>query len=220
MGLQKVAFNFMVERGGKLAKSLLCTKPQKAVTNINGLRYSKILEMDTIQFTDKRVASYIPIETFYSKNLKRLSKLFPSFKTIDIISKKSYLATNGFPKLKYRTVKQFLEENPNINLEDFCRYANSINYENLQKIVPEFKNYTPLQKLHFANHHYPQRKLNFCIEDLQFKHNLTQYLKENYTNAYDMLKIYSAYPTIKREVGSLPSDWSRLIRDTQSNAEN
>ena len=29
MGLQKVAFNFMVERGGKLAKSLLCSKPVK-----------------------------------------------------------------------------------------------------------------------------------------------------------------------------------------------
>ena len=29
MGLEKVAFNFMVERGGKLAKSLLCSKPVK-----------------------------------------------------------------------------------------------------------------------------------------------------------------------------------------------
>ena len=29
MGLQKVAFNFIVERGGKLAKSLLCSKPVK-----------------------------------------------------------------------------------------------------------------------------------------------------------------------------------------------
>ena len=29
MGLQKVAFNFMVEQGGKLAKSLLCQKPVK-----------------------------------------------------------------------------------------------------------------------------------------------------------------------------------------------
>lgn len=42
MGLQKVALNFMVERGGKLAKSLLCTKPQKAVTNIKGLKYAPI----------------------------------------------------------------------------------------------------------------------------------------------------------------------------------
>ena len=36
MGLQKVAFNFMVERGGKLAKSLLCTKSQKTVTKTIG----------------------------------------------------------------------------------------------------------------------------------------------------------------------------------------
>ena len=42
MGLQKVAFNFIAEQGGKLVKSLLCTKPQKAVTNIKGLVYKPL----------------------------------------------------------------------------------------------------------------------------------------------------------------------------------
>lgn len=40
MGLQKVAFNFIVVRGGKFAKSLLCTKPQKAATKTTGLKYA------------------------------------------------------------------------------------------------------------------------------------------------------------------------------------
>lgn len=48
MGLQKIAFNFMVERGGKLAKSLLCTKPQK-ITNTIGLKY-KPLKTDAVNF--------------------------------------------------------------------------------------------------------------------------------------------------------------------------
>ena len=48
MGLQKVALNFMVERGGKLAKSLLCTKPQK-ITNTIGLKYAP-LKADVVEF--------------------------------------------------------------------------------------------------------------------------------------------------------------------------
>ena len=42
MGLAKIALNFMVERGGKLAKSLLCTKPPKMPINIKGLKYTPI----------------------------------------------------------------------------------------------------------------------------------------------------------------------------------
>lgn len=55
MGLQKVAFNFMVERGGKLAKSLLCTKPQKAVTSIQGLKY-KPLYCNVTDFSNITIA--------------------------------------------------------------------------------------------------------------------------------------------------------------------
>lgn len=51
MGLQKVAFNFMVERGGKLAKSWLCSKPQKAVTSFKGLKYTP-LKTDIVQFSE------------------------------------------------------------------------------------------------------------------------------------------------------------------------
>ncbi len=52
MGLEKVTFNFMVERGGKLAKCLLCSKPQ--VTSIKGLKY-KPLATDTVQFAKKEI---------------------------------------------------------------------------------------------------------------------------------------------------------------------
>ena len=56
MGLQKVAFNFMVERGGKLAKSLLCSKPQKAITNIKELKYNHLVT-DTVQIAKKEVTA-------------------------------------------------------------------------------------------------------------------------------------------------------------------
>lgn len=43
MGIQKLAFNFMVERGGKLAKSLLCSKP-KPILNFENIRYKPLFE--------------------------------------------------------------------------------------------------------------------------------------------------------------------------------
>lgn len=49
MGLQKVAFNFMVERGGKLAKSWLCSKPQQLQV-LKGLKYKPELKTDICQF--------------------------------------------------------------------------------------------------------------------------------------------------------------------------
>ena len=49
MGLEKVAFNFMVERGGKFARSLLCYKPIPKPINFKGLKYAPALEKDTVQ---------------------------------------------------------------------------------------------------------------------------------------------------------------------------
>ena len=51
MGLQKVALNFMVERGGKLAKSLLCSKPVLKPINFKGLKYAHMLETDVCKFS-------------------------------------------------------------------------------------------------------------------------------------------------------------------------
>jgi len=52
MGLEKVAFNFMVKRGGKLAKSLLCSKPIQKPINLKGLKYAPALEKDTVQISN------------------------------------------------------------------------------------------------------------------------------------------------------------------------
>lgn len=89
----------------------------------------------------------------------------------------------------------------------------------MQEIVPEFKNFKSINKLYFANHHYPKRKLNFSIEDFKFDQDLTQHLKENYVTSDRMLKLYSAFPTLKRDVGTLPNDWTKLINNFNQNGE-
>lgn len=53
MGIQKLAFNFMVERGGSLAKSLLRTKPQKAINNIKGFKLAPQVSSDSIKIEQK-----------------------------------------------------------------------------------------------------------------------------------------------------------------------
>ena len=79
MGLQKVAFNFMVERGGKLAKSLLCSKPQKAVTNINGLKLTPKIETNSIKI-ERKLSDFAQENREYLE--KELSRLFGTRKTL------------------------------------------------------------------------------------------------------------------------------------------
>ena len=43
----------MVERGGKLAKSLICSNPIHKPINFKGLKYAPALEKDTVQFAKK-----------------------------------------------------------------------------------------------------------------------------------------------------------------------
>lgn len=55
MGLQKVAFNFMIGHGEELAKSLLCTRSVPKPINFKGLKYASALEKDVVQIEKKGV---------------------------------------------------------------------------------------------------------------------------------------------------------------------
>lgn len=81
MGLQKVAFNFMVERGGKLAKSLLCQKPQKA-TSIQGLNYAPKLQGDIVQIS-KQSNRWTMSPNNYIPNCNIPNSAIPSHHTVD-----------------------------------------------------------------------------------------------------------------------------------------
>ena len=78
MGLQKVAFNFMIERGGKLAKSLLCSKPQKVPINIKGLKYAPTLEKDTVQLSQAVGKHKIPRYLYHITSKENYNKIIQS----------------------------------------------------------------------------------------------------------------------------------------------
>ena len=68
MGLQKVAFDFIVRRSGKLTKSFLCTKPQNIKNiSIKDLKYLQTYG-DTFESTN-------PLLDFYRKHKSELKQL-------------------------------------------------------------------------------------------------------------------------------------------------
>jgi len=122
-----------------------------------------------------------------------------------------HLLENGF-KLSISKLINFQRENPKTDLVKMCDYIKKINFKELEKIAPNVKDFNSLNKLYFANYHYSEGKTDFTIEDLQLKEDFTQYLSENFVDAKDMFKLYSAFPAQKREAGDLPADWIRHAR--------
>lgn len=116
MGLQKVAFNFMVERGGKLAKRLLCTKPQKAITNIRGLKYAPVLEKDTVQFAKRETelitqkADDLLQELKKEFNAEYIEKYWP--KTVENVAAGKVRTGDEIKYWEYKTLENFSKENP------------------------------------------------------------------------------------------------------------
>lgn len=114
MGLEKVALNFMVERGGKLTRSLLCTKPPKMPINIKGLSYAP-LNNDVVQFSRKvkPAETYISmIEHFMTKHPQN-KKLVQNLAIKGVEAHPSNLGLIG--------IKNFLSNDSNAYLSDLSR---------------------------------------------------------------------------------------------------
>ena len=93
MGLQKVAFNFMVERGEKLVKSLLCSKPAPKPINLKDLKYLPALKEKLPEQTNKFLVTDSEFSLLSSSG-ENLSSIFymkekGSINILDIASVKS-----------------------------------------------------------------------------------------------------------------------------------
>ena len=116
MGLQKIAFNFMVERGGKLAKSLLChTKPPKLPVNIKGFKYQP-LATDTIQFAKKETEQITKKAEDLLQELKKefnaeyIEKYWPE--TVENVAAGKVRTGDEIKYWEYKTLENFRKENP------------------------------------------------------------------------------------------------------------
>lgn len=157
MGLQKVAFNFMVERGGKLAKSLLCTKPQK-ITNTTGLKYAPELKTDICQFSSdyslcpKFLDRLRDIKGTGENRLEQITqKIFNrmGYKSSIKIKLEDYADTSAgisFHSGELRVSKKFLDlSNEEIitmirhELDHVDKYAKTIKNEGLEEVISAFR---------------------------------------------------------------------------------
>lgn len=118
MGLQKVAFNFMVERGGKLAKSLLCSKPQKIINSI-GLKYTPALEKDTVQLSQTVGKHKIPRYLYHITSLGNYQKMLET----------EFIKPSVYHKQIYM-----------LELDSFSKYWNKADRNNLCDYILNFQN--------------------------------------------------------------------------------
>ena len=178
MGLEKVALNFMVKRGGKLAKSLLCTKPQKAVTNIKGLKFNPKIETDSIKIERK-------LSDFAQENREFLEEEFSNlFYSIQYPVGVKRTLRNG---IRVPASKQDIQELLYHVKDDYdVLIINCLKKAGYKKeTVCELMNFPQKRILQCIDNYKPYYKeINACagINEEKLKYILTQYpnLKEKY----------------------------------------
>lgn len=74
--VSNIGLNFIVNRGGKLAKSLLCSKPVPKLINFKGLKYAPQLEKDSFNFQNK-LSKYV--QNFKQKINKETNEIMGSY---------------------------------------------------------------------------------------------------------------------------------------------
>jgi len=118
MGLQKVAFNFMVERGGKLAKSLLCKKTVLGPINFKGLKYVPTLAKDTEQLSQTIGKHKIPRYLYHMTSFENFQKIIES----------GFINPSSYHKQVYM-----------LELDSFSKYWSSADRNNLCNYILEFQ---------------------------------------------------------------------------------
>lgn len=104
-----------------------------------------------------------------------------------------------------KTLSWFMSDCFSVNLEEFTNYIEKIDFDDLEKRVPE--NFSFESALIFSIYNFFKGKTSFCDNDLIFKEDMTSFLKNNYLSAQSLSDLLSVFPKTKREVGNLPKGW-------------
>ena len=181
MGLQKVAFNFMVERGGKLTQSLLCSKPQKAATKIKGLKLAPKIETDCIKIQRK-------LSDFAQENREFLEEEFQKL-----------FSSVQYPAGVQRTLKSGVKVSASKSDIQELLYQVKDAYDLL--VIRNLRNCHYTQKEICNLMKYPQKRI------LQCAGNYKPYFKEvnasSVINAEQLEKILQKFPNLKEKYFSM-----------------
>lgn len=117
MNLSKNICNFMVEQGGKLSKSILCSKPQK-ITNFKGIKYQPTLAKDTVEITSNTFkeiranADEIFQKVRTTCYAEYIEKNFPD--VVENVTKGNIKTQNDLDYLNYKRLESIYKNNPEL----------------------------------------------------------------------------------------------------------
>lgn len=157
------------------------------------------------------------MEIIYSCDDKKIAQIANLLQVLGVEDLKSGRLSN--------TISDFLGKNPDLDIQDFSNYINTINFEEISKLVAKKQEYTPLERLSFADYHYKNGTKTFDKNTLDFtiatkNADLTNYLAHNYLSIDDLTSLFSAFPLTSKKVGTIPQEWfSNIDKDKQKEVE-
>ena len=141
--VSNVGLNFIVNRGGKLVKSLLCTKPQK-ITSVKGLTFASGLKCDTLE-----IKNFVNLEKTYSqidkKTFSNLLKERPWIKSLredkyEFLTYNDLFVGHCFGDSPNEVVNTYLRAgkiHPKWNQEEIDEIINSAHYAMSKSKLPK-----------------------------------------------------------------------------------
>lgn len=100
-----------------------------------------------------------------------------------------------------------LEKEVSLDIKDLTKYIKSVDMQNLEKVAPEFKNYTFEQRLKFFDYHCKAGTTDFSTKNMTLDKDITQYLMKNYLSVGQLTELFYRYPATSRKVGEMPAGW-------------
>lgn len=103
-------------------------------------------------------------------------------------------------------ISRYLNKNLKINFEDFTKFIETVDFNKLTELVPDFAKYSDTDKINFLDFHYKNGTKEFNAESLTLKGDLTTFLAQNYLGE-DLGTLLTIFPKTDRNIGTLPKGW-------------
>lgn len=112
-------------------------------------------------------------------------------------------------KCDYETailITRYLNKHPNLDFADFTKFVETVDFNKLTELVPDFAKYTDNDKINFLDFHYQNGTKEFNAETLTLKGDLTTFLAQNYLGE-NLGTLLAIFPKTDRNIGTLPKGW-------------
>ena len=111
-------------------------------------------------------------------------------------------------------ITRYLNKHPKLDFADFARFVETVDFNKLTELVPDFAKYTDTDKINFLDFHYQNGTKEFNAETLSLKGDLTTFLAQNYLGE-NLGTLLAIFPKTDRNIGTLPKGWFHGVTKTE-----